>query len=153
MCESLCERSTPVSRKMQPFRLTTYHPCYPSGLLSIMERENPIPSRTWPYAATIVLIPAVTIISVVLLLVLRPEKDNAALVAQIFGFGVTITMATLAYLKSSDTREIVNSRMDEFKRTLQLASDAAVLTAHGVGMREGQQAANLRTDTLAAKKE
>jgi two-component system phosphate regulon response regulator PhoB len=46
---------------------------------------------------------------------------------------VTITMATLAYLKSAETREVVNSRMDEFKRTLQLASEAAQLKAHAEG--------------------
>ncbi len=96
-------------------------------------------------------IPSLSIIAVVALLVLRPDKDNALIVTQILGFGGTITAATMAYLKSSDTREIVNSRMDEFKRTMQLAANAAVATAHADGRAEGRLAADQRTDDLASR--
>lgn len=115
----------------------------------IMEAENPAVGRAWPYTVTLVLIPGVAIVSVVALVTLRPGQENASFVAQILGFAVTITMATLAYLKSSETREIVNSRMDEFKRTLQVAATAAQVQAHADGRAEGRAAADLRTDTLA----
>ena len=123
----------------------------------IMEQGNPPPIKSWPYVATIILIPALAIGGAVAVVTLRPASDaissaaNASLVTQILGFGVTITVATMAYLKSADTREVVNSRMDEFKRTMQLASDAAVLTAHAEGKAEGRVAADQRTDVLAAK--
>jgi hypothetical protein len=116
-----------------------------------MEPGNPARSDSWPYVTALIVIPLVSILGVVVLLVTRPDKDNASLVTQILGFGVTITVATLAFLKSADTREVVNSRMDEFKRTMQLASDAAVLTAHAEGKQEGRDSANERTDVLASK--
>jgi len=119
--------------------------------MDIMEAHNPEPSRTWPYVAIIVLVPLAAVLGVIALLILRPDDDNAALVAQVLGFSVTVTMSTLAYLKSADTREVVNSRMDEFKRTLQLSANAAESAAHAEGEKIGREAANLRTDMLVTK--
>lgn len=117
-------------------------------MVPIMETGNPSTSRQWPYVATVVLIPLSSIVGSVAVTVLRPGVDNAALVTQLLGFGLTITIAMLAYLKSSDTREVVNSRMDEFKRTLQLSANVAVLAAHAEGRAEGRTAADARTDAL-----
>jgi hypothetical protein len=120
-------------------------------MTKIMEPGNPVASRNWTYVVTLVLIPLASVVGCVVVTVMRPEKDNSSLVTQILGFGVTITMATMAYLKSSDTREVVNSRMDEFKRTLQLTADAAIAGAHAEGKAEGRVAADQRTDLLAGK--
>lgn len=118
-----------------------------------MELGNPQSVKTWPIVTTVILVPSLALIGVVAVSILRPGQDNAALVTQILGFGVTITVATMAYLKSADTREVVNSRMDEFKRTIQLAANAAVLAAHAEGKQEGRDSANERTDVLASKTE
>ncbi len=122
-----------------------------SDLAPIMEAGNPSHNSGWAYAASLIMIPLMSIVGVIVLLVLRPSGDNSALVTQILGFGATITMATLAYLKASDTREIVNSRMDEFKRTIQMSADAAVAHALMQGKAEGRAASEQRTDALQTK--
>ena len=119
--------------------------------MRIMEPGNPPPVKNWPYVTTVVSIPALAIVGSVALSVFHPAADDALLITQILGFGVTITVALLAYLKAADTREVVNSRMDEFKRTLQLTADAAIQNAHAEGKQEGRDSANERTDVLAAK--
>jgi hypothetical protein len=110
-------------------------------------------TKTWPYTLTLTMVPALSISGVVTLLVFRPGDMNAALVAQILGFGVTITMATLAYLKSSETHQIVNSRMDEFKQAIQLAAEKAVTIARAEGEQKGRESADSRTDRLAGEKD
>lgn len=117
-----------------------------------MEVDNPAPSKTWPYVTTAVLIPSLTVVGASTVAVLR-AGDNALLVTQILGFGVTITVALLAFLKSADTREIVNSRMDEFKRQLHVSATAAIALAHAAGAAEGRQTSDARTDALALKTE
>jgi len=122
-----------------------------------MEIGNPPPITKWPYVVTVIGIPIVSLVGVVLVVTLRPATSealataNAALVTQILGFGATITVAMLAYLKSSDTHIVMNSRMDEFKRTMQLASDAAVARALSEGRAEGRASADARTDVLSEK--
>jgi len=110
-------------------------------------------SKTWPYTMTLIMVPSLSILGVVALLVLRPGDMNAALVAQILGFGVTITMATMAYLKSAETHGIVNSRMDEFKRALEATATADSAKARAEGKQEGRDSADARTDILAGKTE
>ena len=110
------------------------------------------PAKTWPYTTILVAVPSLAIVGVIALLILRPGEMNAALVAQILGFGVTITMATMAYMKSSETHAIVNSRMDEFKRALEETATAAAFRARTEGQLEGRKAADQRTDALARDK-
>jgi len=107
--------------------------------------------KMWPYTATLIVVPSIAVIGVVTLLISRPDAENAALVSQILGFGVTVTMATMAYLKSAETHNIVNSRMDEFKRELQVAADASIVAARVAGRVEGTESANARTDALLSK--
>lgn len=119
--------------------------------MEIMEAQNPQASKTWPYVVAGGVIPAVAILGIVSLLLFTPDRDNSVLIGQIIGFAITITMSTFAYLKSADTREVVNSRMDEFKRTLQLSANTAAAAAHAEGEKLGREAANQRTDILATK--
>lgn len=118
-------------------------------MITITEPGNPPRAPIAPYLVAIGTITIAAIGGVVLVLTIRPDEDNAALVTQILGFGSTTLMATLAYMRSTETREVVNSRMDEFKRTLQAASEIAQATAHAAGRAEGQAAADARTDALA----
>jgi hypothetical protein len=117
----------------------------------ITEPENPPMASRAPYLWAILVIAIAAFAGVVLVLTIRPDKDNAALVTQIFGFGSTTLMATLAYMRSTETREVVNSRMDEFKRTLEAASAVAQAAAHAAGKIEGRAAADARTDSLAGE--
>ena len=78
-------------------------------MTAIMDERNPPPIKNWPYVTTLILIPLATVVGSVTVSIMRPGQDNAALVTQILGFGVTITMATMAYLKSSYTRQTVNN--------------------------------------------
>jgi len=118
-------------------------------MIEITEKGNPPKAPIAPYIVVIVVIAIAAIGGVVLVLTIRPDKDNAALVTQILGFGSTTLMAALAYMRSTETREVVNSRMDEFKRSLQAASEIAQATARADGRAEGRAAANARTDALA----
>lgn len=118
-------------------------------MIAITEPGNPTKAPTAPYIVVIVVITVAAISGVVLVLTIRPDKDNAALVTQILGFASTTLMAALAYMRSTETREVVNSRMDEFKRTIQAASEIAQAQAHAEGRAEGRAAANARTDALA----
>lgn len=120
-------------------------------MIQITEEQNPPKASAAPYLVVIVVIAVASIAGVVLVLTIRPDKDNAALVTQILGFGSTTLMAALAYMRSTDTREVVNSRMDEFKRSLQAASAIAQASARAEGKAEGRAAANERTDVLALK--
>jgi len=117
----------------------------------IAEPGNPPRAPLAPYIWAVVVIAVAAIGGVVLVLTIRPDKDNIALVTQILGFATTTLMATLAYMRSTETREVVNSRMDEFKRTLQAASEVAQVQAHADGKAEGRAAADARTDVLSAK--
>ncbi len=118
--------------------------------MAIMESENPVPAKQTPYLLAVALISGLAIIGIVMVLVLRPgATDNAVMVASIIGFATTTGTSMLAFMRSTETREVVNSRMDEFKRTLQIASDAATAAAHAAGRLEGQASANQRTDQLA----
>lgn len=104
-----------------------------------------------PYVWAITVIAVVAIIGGVVVIVLR-GTDNAQelLLTNIFGFAVTVTMATLAYLRATETHAIVNSRMDEFKAVLELNANQQSAIARAAGIVEGEQKANLRTDALAA---
>lgn len=121
----------------------------------LVEPTNPPKASVAPYIYMTVAICIATITGVVVVVVARPGADNAGLVTQILGFATTTLMATLAYMRSTETREVVNSRMDEFKRVVQTASDIAQNQAHTQGRIEGQaegrEAANKRTDTLSDK--
>jgi hypothetical protein len=115
----------------------------------ITEEANPPISPRTPYVLAASVITVAAIAGVVIVLTVRPDKDNALLVTQILGFAATTLASTLAYMRSTETREVVNSRMDEFKRSLQAASAVAQAQARAEGKAEGRAAADARTDTLA----
>lgn len=118
-------------------------------MTNVTEDRNPPKASVVPYFVTVALISVIAIVGVVIVLVLRPNEDNAGLITQIFGFATMTTMGVFTFMRSGETREIVNSRMDEFKRTLQLASDVAQAKARADGREEGRHIANIRTDALA----
>ncbi len=112
-----------------------------------MTTESP---RVSPLRAVII-VSLGALLAVVLVLTIRPGVDNAGLVTQILGFASTILMATLAYLKSTETRDIVDGRMDEFMR---IHNERAILLAsqaRAEGHAAGVAAANERTDAIGDK--
>lgn len=95
-------------------------------------------SSNIPYLIAVVLMTALGVGSTLLVLFLRPNADNAALIAAIAGFIAPTTMALLAFMKTQETHVLVNGRMDEFKKLLQLNAAMAEEAARKAGVVQGQ---------------
>ncbi len=110
-----------------------------------------------PYLVAVIIMAAFALTAIITILVLRPTADNSSLIATVVSLTVPTTVSLLAFMKSTETHGIVNSRMDEFKRELvaasALASEAARTAGQLEGRREGVAAANARTDQIAVNKE
>jgi len=89
------------------------------------------------------------LLAVVGVVVIRPNADNAMIITQIIGFTATTSAALLAFLKAQETHLVVNSRIDEFKRSLEAVAAVKEDMARASGIIEGRSAANARTDELA----
>lgn len=118
--------------------------------IAITEPENPTSIGIGSYILSVTSVAVVAIIAVTVLLVIRPEKDNSTLVTLIFGFASNVAVVTALYIKASDTHSMLNSRMNEFKRSLESASAAAQAKAYQDGQNQGRNVANDRTDALAS---
>lgn len=103
------------------------------------------PSSSAPFIWSIVVMATIVISGVVFLQTSHPEIDNTATMVQIFGFAGAIATGLFAAMKSAETHRSVNSRLDEWMRNAEMAAEAK-------GISEGRDAANLRTDELAAAK-
>lgn len=101
------------------------------------------PESNVPYLIAVVTMALLGVGGIVLVLVLRPDQDNTALLAAIAGLVAPTTMGLLAFLKTKDTHVLVNSRMEEFKQLLMknAAQETALSNARSVaqGMREAQE--------------
>lgn len=110
------------------------------------------PSNNAPYVIAVVVMALIGVIAVVLIVLIRPDKDNSVLIATIGSFILPTTVALLAFMKSQETHVVVNSRMDEFRRQLEESSllrQAAERQAGFIeGSRGGAASANARTDVL-----
>lgn len=109
---------------------------------------------TSAYLITIFGMTLLGVSAVIAVFLMRPDKDNTAIIVSILGFIGPTLAAILAYFKAQETHLVVNSRMDEFKRGLQEAARLAVAAARAegviVGKEAGVAAADARTDQLTA---
>lgn len=110
------------------------------------------------------------VVAAVIVIKLRPDQDNTALIVIIFGFVAQITASILGLMKVEmkveetkaqvvqthveveKTHHVVNSRMDEFRESLEkaaiLKADVAREEGKAAGTVIGAAAANVRTDDL-----
>lgn len=102
-------------------------------------------SMTRSYLISIVVMTMVAIGGVALITYLRPESDLVIVMAAVFGLIAPTTVSLLAFLKAQETHLSVNSRLDEFIRSETRA-------ARSVGVQEGRELADARTDELQKNK-
>jgi hypothetical protein len=105
------------------------------------------PPNNVPYIMAVVLMAALGILGVVAVAVARPGQDNTAIFTAIAGFVCPTTLSLLAFMKAQETHLSVNSRLDAFMRNAELAAHIKGIVA---GRAQGRDAANERTDALAA---
>jgi hypothetical protein len=111
-------------------------------------RQSVVPApNNVPYLIAVVAMMMVGVAGVVTVEVLRPTADNLALNASILGFLAPTTLSLLAFMKSQETHLSVNSRLDAFMANARMAAHAQGINE---GRQQGRDAANERTDTLAA---
>lgn len=107
------------------------------------------------YLVAIVVMSCLGVTATLSVFYLRPDKDNATLLASIGGFILPTTMALLAFMKAQETHTIVNSRMDELKEELRRRAVIDIEAAHTEGRTEGHEQgvseANKRTDAIAKR--
>ncbi len=102
------------------------------------------PPSNKPYVILIVVMLLIVLLSIAAVEIFSPVgKDTTATITQIVGFGGTILAGMFAFLKSTDTHQLVNSRLSEWMLNAEKASRAD-------GQQEGRVLANERTDQLAA---
>jgi hypothetical protein len=114
------------------------------------KRKQPKDPNT-PYLMATVISLLIGIVGVVMVVTLRPDFDILVVAGVIFAFLTPTTTSLLALMKTQETNEqakethlSVNSRLDAF---IVSASNAA----RAEGVKEGEKAANLRTDELAKR--
>lgn len=101
-----------------------------------------------PYIVAVVLMMLMGVAGVAAIVILRPQQDNAAIIASIIGLLAPTTLSLLAFMKAQETHLSVNSRLDAFMRNAEFAA-----RVQGVmdGRAQGRQDANDRTDQISAQ--
>lgn len=85
-----------------------------------------------PYVIAIVAMAGLGVGGVVLITLLRPDKDNAVLIAAVLGFLAPTLMGLLAFMKSQETKLLVNGRLDAMVENAKTAAfHAGVAHAQG----------------------
>lgn len=105
------------------------------------------PPSTTPYLILAISMAALAIISVTVISITRPDRDNSILITAILGFIGTATMSGMTFMKAQETHRSVDGRLEEFLASTRLAAHAQGLDE---GRRQGLRSANERTDLLAA---
>jgi len=107
----------------------------------------PVPNNV-PYVVAVVLMALIGMIGAVAVAIGRPGQDNTAIYALLGSFVAPTTLSLLAFMKAQETHLSVNSRLDAFMRNAEMAA-----RVQGVldGRAQGREAANARTDALAAQ--
>lgn len=82
-----------------------------------MSRESTNPSSNTPYLIAVAFLALLTVLAIVLITFLRPDKDNTALITAVIGALVPTTASILALMKAQETHLSVNSRLDAFIET------------------------------------
>lgn len=94
----------------------------------------PRKTSTIPYLIAVAFLCALIVAAVLAITWLRPQSDNAALIATVIGALLPTTAAIGALIKSSQTQVSVNGRLDAFV-------EAQTTTAYTRGLHEGRAAA------------
>jgi hypothetical protein len=119
-----------------------------------MDITPQVPKPTY-YLATVLGMTLIGVAAIVTVFVVDPQGDHTAVIVSILGFIAPTTAAIMAFLKSQETHQMVNGRMDEFMRRMQVAAEASIVSARAEGLKAGTEtgtaAANARTDKLAAE--
>lgn len=102
-------------------------------------------SSKTPYLIAVMLMFVLGVISVLVVESINPEKDNSVLITSIFQTLVVMTPAILAFMKTNETHNMVNSDLAKW-------IDDAVQRAFSEGEKSGAIRANKRTDMLEEKK-
>jgi len=93
------------------------------------------------------------VVAIVMIVGLLPDEDSTALIGLVTGFVALGIGNILTYAKSHETHKTVNSRMDEFKLSLEKTAREAARLAYAegeaAGRVQGKEAADLRTDEIA----
>jgi hypothetical protein len=114
--------------------------------LPMIDRRAPLippPNNTY-YLIAVVVMAVVGVVACVLIAVLRPDKDNAALITSVAGFIAPTTLSLLAFMKSNDTHLSVNGRLEKYLSSVRIA-------AHADGVRDGQQSVKSATEDFQAE--
>lgn len=82
---------------------------------------------------------------------MQPERDHTQEIIYIVGLMAPTTASIMALLKTQETHMVVNSRIDEFKATLNKLAEAQIVTSRAEGVVQGRKAADARTDQLAGE--
>lgn len=98
-----------------------------------------------PYLVVVVLMFLISVTGAVTIEYLRPDKDNSALLIQIFGFATMITPVIMTFMQTRETHKMVNSDLAKW-------IDTAIQRAFIEGEKKGMEKANARTDKLNAGK-
>ena len=80
-------------------------------------------SKSQFYLTTILILSMTGVISIVILSVVNPTKDNTIIIATILGF-LTPTILSLVALMVKDTHDLTNSRMTELLELTRKSSKA-----------------------------
>lgn len=100
------------------------------------------PPSNVPYLVAVVVMTLLMIVGILVISIMRPDKDNSIQITMIVGFTTTTTGAILAFMKSQETHLSVNSRLDGFiKQSSQIA--------HHEGHDEGVAAEQARVPVAA----
>jgi hypothetical protein len=68
-----------------------------------------------PYVIAVVVMVLIGVVSILTVVILRPEKDNSQLIATIVSLIVPTTAAILALMKAQETHITVNSQLSQWK--------------------------------------
>ena len=96
-----------------------------------------------PYVVAVVLMTMIGIVAILILTLVRPDKDNSQLIATILSLIVPTTAAILALMKSQETHLMVNSQLAKWKLDF-----AALMRAEG-----GKEAVHEEQERIAAMKD
>lgn len=113
-----------------PARLVNLDPA------EVMRIPRPV-NNAVPYLVAIVIVVVIGVGGTLAVLMMRPLEDNASLYVAIAGFCAPTIASLAAFIKNQETHLLVNSRMDEFRKTLSYNAAIAEQLARKEGVREG----------------
>jgi SMODS and SLOG-associating 2TM effector domain len=95
------------------------------------------------YLLTVILLVLIGAALIAAILALRPASDPLVVLGGVGGFVGSIGAGVLSYMKSEETHNLVNSRMDEWM-------EARDRIAHAEGLAKGQALAEVKAKSEVA---